>query len=82
MGAHIGGHRDFEQFEIIVEQDRNGEWEVGAAVRLQENLYLRYTYSAFSRIGGVLLRYRLSDRISVQAKTGDAHSIEIRYGVD
>jgi len=68
--------------EIIVEQDRDGEWEVGAAVRLQEDLYLRYTYSVFSRLGGVLLRYRLSDRVSVQAKTGDAHSIEIRYGID
>ena len=56
--------------------------EVGAAVRLNRNLYLRYTYGVFSLLGGVLLRYRFSKRFSVQAKTGDAHSIEIRYGVD
>ncbi|TNF82415.1 MAG: hypothetical protein EP301_11940, partial [Gammaproteobacteria bacterium] len=68
--------------EIIVDQDREGNMEVGAAVRLNRNLYLRYTYGVFSRLGGVLLRYRLNNRISVQAKTGDAHSIEIRYGVD
>jgi len=67
--------------EIIVDEDQ-GEWEVGAAVRLQRNLYLRYTYSVFSRIGGVLLRYELTDRVSVQARTGDSQSIEIRYGVD
>ena len=68
--------------EIIVDQDAQGNMEVGAAVRLNRNLYLRYTYGVFSRLGGVLLRYRFSKRFSVQAKTGDAHSIEIRYGVD
>ena len=68
--------------EIIVDQDAQGNMEVGAAVRLNRNLYLRYTYGVFSRLGGVLLRYRFSTRFSVQAKTGDAHSIEIRYGVD
>ncbi len=68
--------------EIIVDQDTDGNMEVGAAVRLNRNIYLRYTYGVFSRIGGVLLRYRFSKRFSVQAKTGDAHSIELRYGVD
>ncbi|MEM8768357.1 MAG: translocation/assembly module TamB domain-containing protein [Pseudomonadota bacterium] len=68
--------------EIIVDQDAEGNMEVGAAVRLNRNLYLRYTYGVFSRLGGVLLRYRLNTRFSVQAKTGDAHSIEVRYGVD
>ena len=68
--------------EIILDQDMEGNMEVGAAVRLNRNLYLRYTYGVFSRLGGVLLRYRFSTRISVQAKTGDAHSIELRYGVD
>jgi autotransporter translocation and assembly factor TamB len=68
--------------EIILDQDAAGNMEVGAGVRLNQNLYMRYTYGAFSRLGGVLLRYRLSNRISAQATTGDAHSIEIRYGVD
>ncbi|MGE3465081.1 MAG: translocation/assembly module TamB domain-containing protein, partial [Pseudomonadales bacterium] len=68
--------------EIIVEQDDAGNMEFGAAVRLNRDVYLRYTYGVFSRLGGVLLRYRLSNRVSVQAKTGDSHSIEIRYGVD
>jgi translocation and assembly module TamB len=68
--------------EIIVDQDAEGNMEVGAAVRLNRNLYLRYTYGVFSRLGGVLLRYRFSTRFSVQAKTGDTHSIELRYGVD
>lgn len=68
--------------EIIVEQDSLGEVKVGAAVRLNKNLYLRYTYGVFSRLGGVLLRYRLSNRLSVQGQAGDAQSIEIRYGVD
>ncbi len=68
--------------EIIVDQDTEGNMEVGAAVRLRRNLYLRYTYGVFSRLGGVLLRYRINSRLSVQATTGDSHSIELRYGVD
>ena len=68
--------------EIILDQDIDGNMEVGAAIRLNRDFYLRYTYSVFSRLGGVLLRYRLNSRFSVQAQTGDAHSIEIRYGVD
>jgi translocation and assembly module TamB len=68
--------------EIILDQDDNGGMRVGAAIRINRDLYFRYTYGAFSRVGGALLRYRLSDRISLQAQTGDAHSIEIRYGVD
>ena len=55
---------------------------VGAAIRLNRDLYFRYTYGAFSRLGGALLRYRLNKRISLQAQTGDTHSIEVRYGVD
>ncbi|MGE3464878.1 MAG: translocation/assembly module TamB domain-containing protein, partial [Pseudomonadales bacterium] len=53
--------------EIIVEQDDAGNKEFGAAVRLNRDVYLRYTYGVFSRLGGVLLRYRLSNRVSVQA---------------
>ena len=68
--------------EIILDQDAQGNMEVGAAIRLNRDVYLRYTYGVFSRLGGVLLRYRLNRRFSVQAKTGDAHSIELRYGVD
>jgi translocation and assembly module TamB len=68
--------------EIILDSDRDGNLEVGAAVRLNKDIYLRYTYGVFSRLGGVLLRYRLNRRFSVQARSGDAHSIEIRYGVD
>ncbi len=80
VNQNVAGALNLE--EIIVDQDADGNMEVGAAVRLNRNLYLRYTYGVFSRLGGVLLRYRVSNRISVQATTGDAHSIEIRYGVD
>lgn len=80
MTQHLANALNLE--EVIVDQDADGNMEVGAAVRLNGNIYLRYTYGVFSRLGGVLLRYRVSNRLSVQAKTGDAHSIELRYGVD
>jgi translocation and assembly module TamB len=76
LGAQLGLE------EIILDQDPTGDVRVGAAIRINRDLYFRYTYGAFSRIGGALLRYRLTDRISLQGQTGDTHSIEIRYGVD
>lgn len=80
MTQHLADALNLE--EVIVDQDADGNMEVGAAVRLNGNIYLRYTYGVFSRLGGVLLRYRVSNRFSVQATTGDAQSIELRYGVD
>ena len=63
--------------EIILDQHAQGNMEVGAAIRLNRDVYLRYTYGVFSRLGDVLLRYRLNNRFSVQARIGDAHSIEL-----
>ncbi len=53
--------------------------EVGAGVQLNQNLYLRYTYGALSRIGGMLLDYNLSDSTRLRATTGDTQSIELQY---
>lgn len=64
--------------EISVKEGEEGA-ELGLGARVSSNLYLRYTYSMFSRLGGILLRYELSDRLGVQAVSGDVSSIEATY---
>lgn len=66
--------------EFTVSQGQNGI-EVGAGLRVNENLFLSYTYNALSRIGGVLIDYELSRRLRMRATAGDSQSIELQYVV-
>ncbi len=53
-----------------------------AGKQVNKRLYARYAYSAFSRLGTLLLRYRLSERVVLEAGTGDSQSIDILYSVE
>ena len=55
---------------------------VGAGVALRENLYLKYTYNVFTRLGGALLTMELSDQWGLQATSGDSQSIELTYDIE
>jgi translocation and assembly module TamB len=50
-----------------------------AGKRLSRDLYLEYNYGLFSRIGGLLLNYQLSERLALQAQSGTADSLELIY---
>lgn len=52
---------------------------VVAGKRVTRDLYLEYNYGLFSRIGGLLLDYQLSERLSLQAQSGAANSLELIY---
>ncbi len=64
--------------ELIVSSSIDGI-EVGAGRRISHNLYLRYTYGTFSRIGGILLDYQLTESFRLRANTGDKESLEFQY---
>ena len=64
--------------ELTVSNGDNGI-EVGVGRRINANLFLRYTYNALSRIGGILIDYDLSRRLRVRAAAGDVQSIEFQY---
>ena len=53
-----------------------------AGKQLNSRMYVRYAYSVFSRIGTLLLRYRLSQRLTLEAGAGEAHSIDLLYSVE
>lgn len=53
-----------------------------AGKQLNSRLHARYAYGVFSRLGTLLLRYRLSNRLSLEAGAGEAQSIDILYLVE
>jgi translocation and assembly module TamB len=53
-----------------------------AGKQINDRLYARYAYGVFSRLGMVILRYRLSERVSLEAGAGENQSIDILYTVE
>jgi translocation and assembly module TamB len=53
-----------------------------AGKQINSRLYARYAYGVFSRLGVLLLRYRLSERLTLEAATGENQSIDVLYSVE
>lgn len=53
-----------------------------AGKQISSRLYARYAYGVFSRLGMILIRYRLTDRFSLEAGAGENQSIDILYTVE
>ena len=53
-----------------------------AGKQINSRLYARYAYGVFSRLGMILIRYRLSERLSLEAGAGETQSIDILYSVE
>jgi translocation and assembly module TamB len=49
---------------------------------LSPKLYVRYTYGLFNRIGGLLVRFRFNDRLSLETRSGDDKSMDLLYTVE
>lgn len=53
-----------------------------AGKQINSRLYARYAYGVFSRLGTLLLQYRLSDRLTLEAGTGENQTIDLLYTVE
>ena len=53
-----------------------------AGKQLNRRLYARYAYGVFSRLGTFLLRYRMSEKLTLEAATGEIQSIDVVYSVE
>ena len=38
---------------------------------LSPKVYIRYSYGLFNRIGGLLLRFKVNDRLSIETRSGE-----------
>jgi translocation and assembly module TamB len=68
--------------ELSVQSTDADAGELMAGKYLSPRLYVRYTYGLFNRIGGLLLHFRLTDRISLETRSGDEKSMDILYVVE
>jgi len=53
-----------------------------AGKRLSEDLYLEYAWGIFDQIGTLLVRYDLSDRLRLESRSGEQHSVDLVYRLE
>jgi translocation and assembly module TamB len=46
-----------------------------------EDLYVRYSYGIFDRIGTIRVTYRIGRRLSIEAASGEAQSLFLIYSI-
>jgi len=68
--------------ELSVQSTDADAGELMAGKYLSPRLYVRYTYGLFNRIGGLLLHFRMTDRFSLETRSGDEKSMDILYVVE
>ena len=49
---------------------------------LAPKLYVRYSYGLFNRIGDLMLRFEVNDRLSIETRSGDQESMDLLYTVE
>lgn len=68
--------------ELTVRSTTADAGEVMAGKYLSPKVYIRYTYGLFNRIGGLLLRFKVNDRWSIETLSGDQESMDLLYTVE
>ncbi len=53
-----------------------------AGKQVTSNLYARFRYRVFSNLGEILLRYSISDTISVEVGAGEFQSVDVQYTIE
>lgn len=68
--------------ELTVQATAADTGEIMAGKQISPRIYLRYSYGLFNRLGGLLVRFRLSDRFSLETRSGDYKSMDLMYTVE
>lgn len=68
--------------ELTVAGDSLEAAELVAGKQVSDRLYIRYSFGVFSNLGAILLRYRLSNRFSLEAESADTHSLDVLYTIE
>lgn len=73
----IGQALGFDQLTLA--GDGGDTTALVAGKQLSSRLHARYSYGVFSRLGTLLLRYDLSQRLTLEAGAGEIQSLDILY---
>jgi translocation and assembly module TamB len=68
--------------EFSVESTETDAGALMAGKYLSPKVYIRYSYGLFNRIGGLLLRFRVNERLSIETRSGDQKSMDLLYTVE
>jgi translocation and assembly module TamB len=78
--ARIGQSLGFDEFTVQTTEDDPGALTAGKY--LSPKVYIRYSYGLFNKIGGLLLRFRVNERLSIETRSGDQKSMDLLYTVE
>jgi translocation and assembly module TamB len=68
--------------ELTVQSTTQDAGELMAGKYLSPKLYIRYSYGLFNRLGGLLLRFKVNERLSIETRSGDQKSMDLLYTVE
>ena len=68
--------------QLAITGDGGDSTALVAGKQINSRVYARYTYGVFSRVGALLLRYRLSEHLTLEAGVGETQSIDILYTIE
>lgn len=68
--------------ELTVEGGNLDETAIVAGKQLNPDLYLRFAYGLFNRIGSVLARYRIGCGLSIEAASGEDQSLDLLWSAE
>lgn len=78
--GQIGQTLGLDQF--AVSGSNQSTTSLVAGKQVNSRLYVRYAYGVFTQIGSLLLRYKLSKRLTIEAGTGESQSMDLLYLVE
>lgn len=76
----VGESLGFDEFSVRTTAADTGQLMAGK--QISSRLYMRYTYGIFNRIGGLLFRLRLTDRVSLETRSGEYKAMDLIYTVE
>jgi translocation and assembly module TamB len=79
--SQIGQELGLDQ--LAVSGNNQSTTALVAGKQLNPKLYVRYAYGVFTQIGNLLLRYKLTRRLTIEAGTGaETQSMDLLYSVE
>jgi len=67
--------------EVGVDTTDTGDTAVVLGEQLGKNLFIRYSYGVFDKLGTVKATYKLGRRISIEASSGEEQALDLIYSV-
>ena len=68
--------------EFTVKATATDQGALMAGKYLSPKVYIRYSYGLFNRIGGLLLRFKVNDRLSIETRSGEQKSMDLIYTIE